>query len=680
MRGSFASLLVFLATSVASFSQTKSVAAPDLPADVPKNADIRIVLSDGSPSGQDAVWKDADGTVHEFFQFNDRGRGPKTYTTFKIDSSGLITDEHTAGVDYMKKPVEETFSLKNGAASWKNQAEDEHALGAGKFYVDMNGGPESGAMLARALLKQQGHGPLIPGGMASIRRIKSIPLQGAGGVKVSATLYEITGLYMTPTYMWLDDNLRLFGVAYGWSAIIRQGFESSAKTLQDAQDEVDRQRWSELARKMIRKPVGDLVIKNVSVFDAASGTVLKNRRITVHGQRIQSVEEDNGQAPPASATVIDGTGKMALPGLWDMHAHLGPDNAFLDIAAGVTSVRDMGNKTEDLDKLDKSIQAGEQVGPRIVRAGFIDGSGPFQGPISNFADTTEQAIAWVNKFADLGYAQIKIYSSIKPELVPVIAAEAHKHGLRVSGHVPSGMIAEQFIAAGADEIQHINFIMLNFMPDVKETRNPDRFIMPGKRGYTIDPDSAEVGRFISFLREHHTVIDPTMAIFEATYTDRPGKIGPLAAPIYYRLPVQTQRGVKTASEALPVDAQTDKTYRQSWATMVRMLKKLHDSGVPIVAGTDMGSGYAIHREFEIYNEAGIPAADILRIATVNAATLMKRDKDLGTIAQGKLADIVLVNGDPTARISDIRRIDTVIKNGDIMKPAELYPAMGIAAK
>jgi len=264
--------------------------------------------------------------------------------------------------------------------------------------------------------------------------------------------------------------------------------------------------------------------------------------------------------------------------------------------------------------------------------------------------------------------------------VPIIAAQAHKRGLRVSGHVPSGMIAEQFIADGADEIQHINFIMLNFMPDVKETRNPDRFIAPGKRGLTIDPESATVERFIAFLREHHTVLDPTMGIFEQTYTDRPGQVGPMDAAMFDRLPVQVRRGAKTAGGALPVDEQTDKTYRQSWATMVRMLKKLYDGGVPIVAGTDEGSGYALHRELEIYNEAGIPAPEILRMATLTAAKLMQRDKDLGSLSAGKMADVILVDGDPTTRISDIRKIDTVIKNGDVMRPAELYPAMGIAAK
>src|SRR5262252_5591359 len=112
-----------------------------------------------------------------------------------------------------------------------------------------------------------------------------------------------------------------------------------------------------------------------------------------------------------------------------------------------------------------------------------------------------------------------------PKLVPIIADQAHRRGLRVSGHVPSGMVAEQFVRDGADEIQHMNFIFLNFMPDVKETRTPARFTEPGKRGGDLDLNSRQVNDFIAFLKQHHTVIDPTMGVWESIYLDRPGQPG-----------------------------------------------------------------------------------------------------------------------------------------------------------
>jgi imidazolonepropionase-like amidohydrolase len=660
--------------------QDRTSPLPELPPDVPKNADVRISLSDKTPAGQDVVWMDSEGMIHEFFQFNDRGRGPKIYTTYRLDAAGIVVAEESKGVDYMKNPVRENFARHHGQAVWKNQAEDEKAVNAGdKFYIDLNGGPESGALLARALLKKGGKLAVLPSGEARIRKLQTVATEG-NGTKVNATLYEIAGLSLTPSYLWLDDVQRFFATTNPWGAIVRQGFEDSARKLADVQQTVERNRWAELAKQLTHKPEGDLILRNVSIFDSLSGKVLTKQRITVTRERIASVEEEQGQPVPAKAQVLDGSGKMALPGLWDMHQHLWPQSAFLDVAAGITTIRDLGNPIDQLTQLRKDIAEGVQIGPRVIAAGFIDGRGPYQGPIGVFADTPEEALERVKTYAELGYAQIKIYSSMKPELVPIITAEAHRRGLRVSGHVPAQMIAEQFVNDGADEIQHINFIMLNFMPDVKETRTPDRFIMPGRRSAALDLNSNKVNEFVDFLKQHKTVVDPTMAIFEATYQDRPGKVGPMEAPLFDRMPVQVQRGIRTASEALPAgDGATDSLYRQSWANMVRMLKKLYDGGVQIVAGTDQGNGYALHRELEIYNEAGIPAEKILQMATIEAATLMKREKELGSITPGKYADIVLVNGDPVRHIQDVRKIETVIQSGNVLRPSELYPAMGISA-
>ena len=173
---------------------------PELPSDIPKDAVVRMMLTDKTPSGQDAVWKSPDGTIHEFFQFNDRGRGPKIYTTYRLDSRGLIVFEESNGVDYMKSPVEERFSTKAGEAMWKNQAENEKQSNAsGKFFLDLNGGPESGAILARALLSPESGGklPVLPSGQAAIRKLQSFPVEGSGQ-KTTATLYEINGLGFTP--------------------------------------------------------------------------------------------------------------------------------------------------------------------------------------------------------------------------------------------------------------------------------------------------------------------------------------------------------------------------------------------------------------------------------------------------------------------------------------------------
>jgi imidazolonepropionase-like amidohydrolase len=675
------SLCLAAVLSMAAFAQEGQSPLPALPSDIPKNATIWMLLSDKKPAGQDAVWTTPDGAVHEFFQFNDRGRGPKTYSTYRLDSKGIVTFEETTGVDYMKNPISENFSIASGEAKWKNSSEDSHAANAaGRFYVGLSGGPGSSYLLAQALLKNGNKLPLLPGGEATLRELKTVSVE-ADGKKVNATLYQIDGLDFSPTYLWLDERHNVFAAVQGTDGLIRAGFESTFDTLRKTQEDVESSRAESLAKQFIHHPGGDLIIKNVTVFDSAAAKTVPAQRVTVRGERIVSMEAEHGQATTPGAQVIDGSGKMLLPGLWDMHQHFSADSAFLDVAAGITTGRDLGNSIDELGKLKKHIEQGEQIGPRIVLAGLIDSPGPYEAPTKVLAATPEEARARVDHYADLGYVQIKIYSSVKPELVPVIIAEAHKRGLRVSGHVPAGMTASEFVRDGVDEIQHMNFVFLNFWPDVKETRTPARFIEPGKRAAGLDLNSAQVNDFIALLKKHHTVIDPTMTIWEATYVDRPGNISEEDAYMFDRLPLQVQRGAKAASEALPTpDAATDQLYRASYANFVRMVKKLYDNGITIVAGTDLGKGYSLHRELEIYNQAGIPAPEVLRMATLTAARVMKRDNELGSIAPGKLADMILVNGDPTKNISDIRKIDTVIKGGAVMYPSELYPAMGIRAK
>jgi imidazolonepropionase-like amidohydrolase len=319
---------------------------------------------------------------------------------------------------------------------------------------------------------------------------------------------------------------------------------------------------------------------------------------------------------------------------------------------------------------------GTSIGPRVLMAALIDGRGPFTGPTKNLVDTEEEARAVVEQAAKLGYAQIKIYSSIKPELVPKIVELAHSRGLRVSGHVPAFMNAEQFVRAGVDEIQHTNFLFLNFLFDtVKDTRTPVRFTAVAEHAAELDLQSPPVKSFVQLLQARKIVVDPTVSIFEGMFTGRPGTVSPDFAVIADRLPPQVRRGL--LSGGLPVPEGKDQRFRDSFQALLRMVKTLYDAGVPIVAGTDSFAGFALHRELELYVAAGIPAPQVLQIATLGAARVMKRDAELGSIAPGKLADLVLIDGDPTTRISDIRRVTTVVKDGTVYQAAALYQAIGV---
>ena len=213
-------LVAFLA--LGAFAQQGQSPLPQLPSDIPKDAQIWMLLVDKAPSGQDALWTTPDGAIHEFFQFNDRGRGPKTYSTYHLDNRGIVTSEETHGNDYMKNAVNETFTLKDGVATWKNQAEDEHENNAaGRFFVGVDAGPAAGFQLAQALLKNGGKLPLLPGGEASIKALQTVPVD-ANGKKMNATLYEMEGLRFTPQYLWLDDQRNPFAAIDGWSGLMRR--------------------------------------------------------------------------------------------------------------------------------------------------------------------------------------------------------------------------------------------------------------------------------------------------------------------------------------------------------------------------------------------------------------------------------------------------------------------------
>jgi imidazolonepropionase-like amidohydrolase len=456
---------------------------------------------------------------------------------------------------------------------------------------------------------------------------------------------------------------------------VQEGWEAAIPVLLKNQDEFDNARSATLAQTLAHKPKASLVFVHANLFDSESAQMLANRTVVITGNKITAVGAD-GQVPlPKNAETIDATGKTLMPGLWDMHVHVQPGDGLLHMACGITSVRDLANDTDALMQMRRRFDEGTEIGPRILMAGFIDGRGPYQGPTKVFADTEEEAKAAIDNYARLGYIQIKVYSSLKPELLPKIVEIAHAHGMRVSGHVPSGINAEEFVKDGVDEIQHMNFIFLNFMPQVKDTRTPARFTEVAAHGSELDLQSEQVRGFIQLLKDHKIVVDPTLSIFEGMIDDRPGKMAVGFAAVADRMPAQVRRGFLYGG--LQVPGGMDQRYQDSFQRMLDMAKVFYDNGVPIVAGTDSLAGFALHRELELYEKAGIPAAKVLQLATLGAARVVKRDSELGSIAPGKLADVILVDGDPTTHISDIRRVKMVVKNGVIFQVADMDHALGV---
>jgi hypothetical protein len=633
------------------------------------------ILIQGNPAGTQTVEAQADGTVRAEYSYNDRGRGDHIVATWKLDSAGVPIEYNGRGNDYMKAPVEEHFEMNNGRARWKNRSEQgEQAVSGEAFYLPMNAPPEFSGVLARALLKAPNHKlPLLPAGEATLEQAGKVT---SGNTEF--TEYRISGLGFSPQTIWLIHNRTSASVS-PWFSVVPDGFEASIPQLRDAQQRTE-VAWSErIARALAHVPRGDLVIRNARLFDPRDLSVTPAMSVVVNGERIVRVGPDADVKPSANAEMIDAKGRFVMPGLWDNHQHFSDNDGALDLANGVTSARDMANDTDTFLQRVTRFDNGSELGPRVLKAGIIDGTGEFAGPTKMRVDTAEQAIQDVDWYADHGYAQIKIYSSIKPELVPIIADHAHARGLRVSGHVPALMSARQFVEGGADEIQHLNFIVLNFLfPEVKETRNRDRFTKVAERAREFIPDKPEVRDFINFLGQHHTVLDPTISIFESLFCGDPSAIIPGLEEIVPRFPPQVRRAM--LSGALEVPREKESAYHEAFPAMLRLLKALHDAGVTIIPGTDALAGYTLHHELELYTRAGIAPAEVLRMATWTPALVMGVNKDRGVIAPGKLADMILVDGDPTKNIRDINNITTVIKGGKVYDPTAIEKALGITPR
>jgi hypothetical protein len=617
------------------------------------------IFSNGRVAGSEVDAYGQDGRIDSTYEYNDRGRGPKVAAHYVVRADGLPTGTDITGNDYLKAPVDEHFFIENGVAHWKSTSENGQASVPG-FYISNNGPAAEAALLVAALLKAKGAPvKLLPAGEAGLERLTDVTVEEHGR-KLHLTEFGITGISYEPQTVWLDDDQRFFGSPGKWFAILREGWEGTNDRLYALDRAAEDARNTRLARELAQHPSQPFAVEHVRVFDSEHAVIREDQTVVINKDRIVMAGPSANLSVPKDAQRINGTGETLLPGLFDMHVHAQALDGLLNIASGVTSVRDMGNDIDELKHLQDQWNSGTAIGPRMWKSGLIDGRGPFQAPTGLYADAAEEAQAAVNRYADLGYVQIKLYSSLKPELVPGIVKTAHARGLRVSGHIPNGMIASQFVEDGADEIQHINFIFLNFLASqVKDTRSPERFTAVGANAAKLDLNSKEVNDFIALLQRRHTTVDVTLATFEGMFTGRPGKVSPDFAPVLDRLPAQVQRGAY--SGGLPVTAQNDQLYKDSYAAMLRMTKRMYDAGIPILAGTDATAGFMLHRELELEVQAGIPPAKALQIATINAARLLKQENDLGSIVPGKLADFVLVEA----------------KNGVLYKSADVYRAISV---
>lgn len=637
------------------------------------------VLLLGQKAGTHEARYADDGGISASYAFTDRGRGPKLEARYRLAEDGTPASITVSGNDYLKAPVEESFTREGDTVRWRNASEDEQReLGAPAFFFGLNPLPEEYVVLARALLRAPGGRlALLPDGEASIRALASERVSGAAG-KRKVTLYTIEGIGLQPDYVWLDDQQHFFAEYSSWMSLVREGFEDVLPALAERQEKEEKNLAAARAKALTRSLSKPLLIRNVRVFDPPSGVVVDARSVLIDNGRIVDIGDADRALPP-SADDFDGGGRLLMPGLWDMHTHFGGgQDGLLNIGSGVTTVRDLANDVVALKASIDAIESGRDIGPRVIRAGIIDGRGPYAGPIKTLADNEKEAIDAVAMYAATGHEQIKIYSSIKPELMPVIARAAHAKGMKVSGHVPAFMTARQFVEQGADEIQHINMLVLNFYFDkVQDTRSPARFTGVAENAATLDLGSAPVREFIALLKQRDIVVDPTVGTFEDMFLSRPKRPGPGMAAIVDRFPPAWQRQMRSGAGGLPVRPDQEAQYRDAYQKMIDFIGVLHRSGIRLVAGTDNLAGMTLARELELYVAAGIPPKEVLKIATSDSAQVMNRDKDYGRVAPGYVSDLILVDGDPTINMADIRKVHTTIRGDRLYDADAMFRAVSV---
>ena len=492
----------------------------------PASAQRFTIMSAAGKHGTSERWTAADGTRMGRESMNLRGQ------IFEMDSAAVV------GADGMFKRVRvrgftpngdagETFAIEGGKASWKSPVDaGSAAYTAPADYNSLGGTGDLNADLIEAVVAAPGRTlAMLPGGKLHAEALTTLTV-GEGPTRKALTAYAITGFSSGPVPVWVDADGKFFAIDLGltWIPV---GYEADQPRLAKAQDEALASLSAALPAKLETTPAGPVAFSNVRAF-LTGDHFAEDETVVVDKGLIVAAGPSAAVAIPPGAKVIDGHGETLVPGLWDSHQHVSDDSAGpMLLSLGVTSVRDPGNVTvATLSRAERRAK-GTLLMPHVYPSMLIDGKGPNTAQVGTSVASLDEALATVRKAHDDGFIAIKFYGTFNPAWVAPTAAEAHRLGMHVHGHIPAGMRTTDAIADGYDEITHIYFVMMQAMPDsvVNVSNGIARFEGPGRYAKDVDLNAEPMKSLIAEMAAKKIASDPTLVVAESLYVPENGDLG-----------------------------------------------------------------------------------------------------------------------------------------------------------
>ena len=612
-------------------------------------------------------------TLTSHFLFKDRGTAVPLETVLVARAADGSPVSYTAkGQSSRLSAMDDTVTVNGTALTIARSGKTQTQSPAGPWFITDGYSPV--AMQEQMMRWWMGHSR--PAQFTVYPSGATVHIEPAGTLTVgnaAAHGYAVGGLIWGQESLWMDDQANLVALVstdaeFDHFEAVREPFETSLGVFIAAAVQSNLAALARLSSSARISPSAKLAITGATLEDSTGAAAIPDSVILIEKGVIKALGPRSKVRIPKDATILDASGKYAIPGLWDMHAHYeqvewGP----IYLAAGVTSVRDVGNEFDFIRALHEELDRRQNpaIGPHVEFAGIIDGMGPVSlGAVT--ADTPEEATELVAKYKAAGARQIKIYSSVKPEIVKAICAAAHARGMTVTGHIPEGMTAIDGVNDGMDQINHIQYEMPYFThPVLGSDGKPDRSKPP-----VPDLDGARAKELIATLQAHHTVLDPTVALYETFMNTVP--LDQLEPGIDH-VPPQLREALD--NPPAPADKAALATAR--WQAIMATLRALHTAGIPMVAGTDQAiPGYSLHREMELYVEAGFTPLEALQAATIVAARALGVETESGSLAAGKRGDVLLLDADPLADIHNTRKVWRTVAAGAVYSPAPLWQSVG----